>query len=68
MKARVNEVEAGKQRIQRTPTALPKRKRAKHSKGKVFAKAANTPNKEVKKSVALKAVVRPMRSEPGRRE
>lgn len=32
---------------------------------KVLARDANTPKRDVKKSVALNAVVRPMRSEPG---
>lgn len=48
----------------RTPTALPSRNRARQSHAKVPAKAAKTPNTDVRKSVALNAVVRPMRSEP----
>ena len=49
----------------RTPTALPKRKSEAHNSGNVLARAASTPNTEVRKSVALNAAVRPSRSEPG---
>jgi len=48
----------------RTPTALPRKKSATQSIGKVFANEAAMPKTEVKNRVALKAVLRPMRSEP----
>lgn len=47
-----------------TPTALPRKKRAIHNHTNVLATEARMPNKDVKKSVALNAVVRPMRSLP----
>lgn len=48
----------------RTPTALPKKKRATHRAGKELAKDARIPNSDVRNSVALNAVVRPSKSEP----
>ena len=48
----------------RTPTELPRKKRDMHNNTNVFAKDAMMPKIAVKKSVALKAVLRPMRSEP----
>lgn len=48
----------------RTPTALPKKNRAMHNVRKVLAKEAARPKTAVKKSVALKAALRPRRSEP----
>ncbi len=47
-----------------TPTALPSRKSEMHRVVNVFAKDARTPNTAVRKSVALKAAVRPTTSEP----
>jgi hypothetical protein len=49
-----------------TPTALPRKKRQTHKTENEWAKDDNSPNKDVKKRVALKAVLRPMRSEPSR--
>jgi hypothetical protein len=45
------------------PTALPRKKMAVQSIGKVVASELATPKTEVKNKVALNAVLRPMRSE-----
>ena len=47
-----------------TPTALPRKKRRIQSERNEVAKEAIRPNIAVKNNVALKAVLRPMRSEP----
>ena len=47
-----------------TPTAVPRRKRRMQSIAKEFAREATMPNRDVKNSVALKAALLPMRSEP----
>ncbi len=49
----------------RTPTALPSRNSAMHRVTNVFASEARMPKTDVKNNVALKAVVRPIKSEPG---
>jgi hypothetical protein len=60
-----NEISEGIGKVTRcTPTALPKKKSAIHKVGNVFAKEARRPKIKVKKRVALKAVIRPKRSEP----
>ena len=51
-------------RTTRTPTALPRKNKAKHNNGNVLASEAKMPNTEVRNNVALNAVVRPMRSLP----
>lgn len=48
----------------RTPTAVPRKNSARQRVPKEFANEANSPNKDVKKRVALNAVLRPIRSEP----
>ena len=48
----------------RTPTALPRKNIAIQSIGKVVASELATPKRDVKNNVALKAALRPMRSEP----
>jgi hypothetical protein len=48
----------------RTPTALPRRKSATQRVPKLLAREAKKPKMEVKKSVALNAVLRPRMSEP----
>lgn len=50
----------------RTPTALPRKNREMQSHGNVPANELDRPKTEVKNKVALNAVLRPMRSEPGR--
>lgn len=47
-----------------TPTELPRKKRVMHRVGKELAKQVRSPNTAVKKSVALKAVLLPITSEP----
>jgi hypothetical protein len=49
----------------RTPTALPRKNKERQSIGNVPAKELDKPKMEVKNKVALNAVLRPMRSEPG---
>lgn len=61
----VNRMKCEMQLDQLTPTALPRKNREMHSQMKVCAKEAKTPNRAVRNRVALNAVVRPMRSEPG---
>ena len=46
-----------------TPTALPRKNRSTHRLPNEFANDARMPNKAVKKRVALKAALRPTRSE-----
>lgn len=50
-----------------TPTALPRKNREIQSTGNVLASQLDRPKTEVKNKVALNAVLRPMRSEPGGR-
>ena len=47
-----------------TPTKLPKKKSAMQRVENGFEKDVRRPKRAVKKRVALKAVIRPMRSEP----
>jgi hypothetical protein len=47
-----------------TPIELPKKKSTMQRVENEFEKDARRPKKAVKKRVALKAVIRPMRSEP----
>ena len=47
-----------------TPTELPNKKSAMQRVGNEYEKDARRPKKAVKKRVALKAVILPMRSEP----
>jgi hypothetical protein len=46
-----------------TPTAVPKKKRRTQREARELAKDDSNPNRDVKKSVALKAALRPRRSE-----
>jgi hypothetical protein len=48
----------------RTPTELPRRNKMTHNIENELAKDARMPKTAVKHKVALKAVIRPMRSEP----
>lgn len=49
----------------RTPTALPNKKRARHSVQNDVVIVAPSPNREVNNKVPLNAMLRPSRSEPG---
>lgn len=55
---------AAREKEKRTPTALPRKNRATQSVGNVVANEAAMPKRDVKNRVALKAVLRPTRSEP----
>jgi hypothetical protein len=62
--AKTNEISEGSGKVTiRTPMALPKKSTIRKV-GDAFAKEVRRPKIKVKKRVALKAVIRPKRTEP----
>lgn len=57
-------VEYYQEMMRLAPTALPSRNNRMHNVGKELASDARSPKTDVKKSVALKAALLPIKSEP----